>query len=280
MFVSSGKAQIAYEIAGEAGAGRDVLLIHAGVADRRSWSTVIAHLTPPHRCVSYDQRRHGETTYEPQDGWSPIDDALAVVDAAEMGRPVIVGCSKGGGIAIDFALAHPERVAGLVLMAPAVGGAPDIDADPGGHLAALSAAMTAADARGDIDALMRLEAHLWLDGPAAPEGRVGGEARALFVDMDRRAELAADPGEIADIAPAWDRLGEIAAPTLVLTGRLDTEPLQIRGPMLAERIPHAAFRWLEGVAHLPHMENDAATFSAISGFVGSLPGSGGLGAHN
>ncbi len=270
MFTDSGKARIAYDVAGEANAGHDVLLIHAGVTDRRSWASLIEHLAPHQRCVSYDGRGYGETAYEREDGWAPVDDALAVMAAVGLSRPTIIGSSMGGRTAVDLALAHPERVAGLVLIAPAVRGTPDLELDPAGPLAAFDAAMTAADARGDVDELIRLDAHVWLDGPTAPEGRVGGEIRSLFLEMDRRAELSPDPGEEADVPSAWDRLHEIAVPTLVLTGALDTEPLRIRGPQLAQLIPDAEFRWLEGVAHLPHLEKDETTFVAISEFLGSL----------
>jgi pimeloyl-ACP methyl ester carboxylesterase len=270
-FAHSGRARIAYEIVGATGTGPDVLLIHAGVTDRRSWAGVIERLAPHHRCVAYDQRGFGETVYEPEDGWQAVDDALAVMTAADLSRPAIVACSMGGRTAIDLVLAHSERVAGLVLMAPAVRGAPNIELDPAGPLAAFEAAMTAAEAQGDVDALIALDAHLWLDGPTAPEGRVAGEARSLFIDMDRRAELAADRGAEAELASAWDRLDEITVPTLVLAGRLDTEPLRMRGPELAQRIPGAEFRWLDGVAHLPHMEGDEATLSAISEFLDTIP---------
>jgi pimeloyl-ACP methyl ester carboxylesterase len=110
VFATSGRAQLAYEISGVAG-GADVLLIHAGVNDRRSWQHVVERLSPRHRCVAYDMRGFGETEYEREDGWSPVTDAVAVLDAAGFKRPVVVACSMGGRTAIDLALAHPDRVA-------------------------------------------------------------------------------------------------------------------------------------------------------------------------
>ena len=80
VFVTSGRAQVAYDVTGDGGG--DVLLIHTGVTDRRSWRAVVADLSGRHRCVAYDMRRYGETTYEPEPGWSPVADAVAVLDAA------------------------------------------------------------------------------------------------------------------------------------------------------------------------------------------------------
>ncbi len=130
MFATSGLAQLAYEVSGTEG-GADVLLIHAGVNDRRSWQHVFERLSPRHRCVAYDMRGYGETTYEREDGWSPAADALAVIDAAGFERPVVVACSMGGQAAIDLTLAHPDRVAGLVLIGSAIRGAPYPDLQTG-----------------------------------------------------------------------------------------------------------------------------------------------------
>lgn len=269
MFVESGSARLAYDVSGETG-GQDVLLIHAGVSDRRSWDPVVDGLAPRHRCVAFDQRGFGETVYEPEDGWSPVADALAVMDATGMARAVVVACSMGGSRAIDLTLAHPERVAGLVLIGTGVRGAPPFELDPDGALARLAAELDAAEERGDIDEVLRLEAHIWLDGPTAPEGRVGGAARARFNAANRRATQAPNPGAVAAFPDAWPRLSEIAVPTLVMTGRLDVEDLIEMNPLLAERIPGARFRWLEGVAHVPHVEGDEATLVAISDFVDAV----------
>jgi pimeloyl-ACP methyl ester carboxylesterase len=268
MFVDSGRAQLAYEVTG-AGGGVDVALIHAGVNDRRSWRHVVARLTGSHRCIAFDARGCGETSFEPEDGWSAVSDTLAVLDAAGCGRSVLVACSMGAQTAVDLTLAHPERVAGLVLIGAAIRGAPYPEI-VGGATADLSAALEAADEAGDVDEIARLDAWMWLDGPSAVEGRVGGPTRELFLDMNGRALRAPDPGEPAETSPAWPRLGEIAAPTLVLVGRLDVEEIQAIDELAAGMIPDARLRVLDGVAHVPHLEADPTTLDEIAAFVDSL----------
>ena len=106
-FAPSGSARIAYDLVGD---GPPVLLVHAGVNDRRSWHHVVDDLSPTHTTIAFDQRGFGETTYEaePHRG---IDDALAVLDHAGIQGPVaVVGCSMGGRLTLDLVLAHPERV--------------------------------------------------------------------------------------------------------------------------------------------------------------------------
>jgi pimeloyl-ACP methyl ester carboxylesterase len=72
------------------------------------------------------------------------------------------------------------------------------------------------------------------------------------------------------MSPAWPRLGEITAPTLVMIGRLDAEDLQVIDDQAAEIIPGARLRWLDGVAHVPHLEGDPATLDEIAAFVNAL----------
>lgn len=257
MFASSGCARLAYETAGVRDRS-DILLMHAGVNDRRSWQHVVKRLDARHRCVAFDARGFGETVYEREDGWSPVRDAVAILDAEGLGRPVVVACSLGGQTAVDLTLAHPDRVAGLVLIGPAIRGAPYPELEDG-PTAELNARIQAADSAGDIEEVARLEAWLWLDGPGSTEGRVGGRARELFLDMNRHALRAEDPGEQAEAPAAWPRLGEIAVPTLVMTGQLDAEDIQAINEPAAKMIPDAVFSRLDGVAHVPHLEADPTT---------------------
>lgn len=268
MFAISGRAQLAFDCDG-APDGADVLLIHAGVTDRRSWRHVVERLRPRHRCVAYDMRGYGETVCEPEDGWSPVADALVVLDAAGVERAAIVGCSRGGQTAIDLTLAHPHRAAGLVLIGSGVSGAPYPELEQG-PTAELNARFDAAEAAGDIDEVGRLGARMWLDGPMSDEGRVGGEVRELFFEMNRRALTAEDPGEQDQPAPAWPRLSDIAVPTLVMVGRLDAEDIQPISEQAGHLIPGATLMYLDGVAHLPHLEGDTTTIDAIAEFVDTL----------
>jgi pimeloyl-ACP methyl ester carboxylesterase len=244
-----------------------VLLLHAGVTDRRSWHHVVEAL-PGHRCVSYDARGYGGTTYDVEDGWSAVDDAVAVLDGYDVGSAVVVACSMGGRTALDLALCEPGRVRALVLIGAAVSGAPEPTYEP--EVLALDPVWEAAEESGDGEALNRLEARLWLDGPTAPEGRVTGPARDLFLEMNAAAQAAADPGERAEDASAWDRTSEIAVPTLVMVGEHDLAYIKRNCVHLAESIGGARLVELSGVAHVPHLEGDPTTLAEIAAFVAGI----------
>jgi pimeloyl-ACP methyl ester carboxylesterase len=261
MEITSGSAVLSAE---SVGSGPDVLLLHAGVTDRRSWASVVEAL-PGRRCVTYDARGYGRTTYEREDGWSPVEDAVAVLDAYDVEQAVVVACSMGGRTALDLALTHPERVRALALIGSAVSGAPDLDhLEPG--LEDLEKRYDTAYEAKDLDELSRLEAEIWLDGPFVP-GRVTGPARDLFLDMNRIALEAPEPGEQSREVDAWTSCGEIAVPTLVLIGEHDLAHTHRNATHLAETIPGARLVDLPGVAHLPHLERDERTLTEIAAFV-------------
>ncbi len=248
--IKSGNAALAAEIAG---AGAPVIFLHAAVADRRMWRDAAARIATTHRTIAYDRRGFGETVSSVEDH-SAVDDLAAVIDAQAGGRkPVLVGCSQGGRIVLDAALRFPERLRGLVLIAPSVTGGPDPVYPP--EIAPLMAIQPAS---------IELKARLWLDGPLAAENRVGGAARATFVAMNEAIRPA---GKDIDAAPNYDRLAGIALPTLVLCGDLDFPHIQARCRHLAATIPKAALRMLPGLAHLPSLENPDAVARPLAEFL-------------
>jgi pimeloyl-ACP methyl ester carboxylesterase len=264
-----GQAALAYSRTGDGQDGPPVLLLHAGVTDQRSWAPLVDALGPSRTTIAFDRRGFGETRYEPET-FSSVDDALAVLDAAGVGGgPVaVVGASMGGRIALDLVLAHPQRVAALVLIGSAMRGAPlTAHADLPEPERQLSNAIDMAEAAGDLEAVNRFEAHLWLDGPTTPEGRVGGTTRELFLDMNRIALGAPEPGPELELPAAWDRLDEVTVPTVVLVGELDLHDCRARAAVLADRIPDARLDILSGTAHLPHLEAHPGCLTAVTTFL-------------
>ena len=246
--------------------GPPVVLLHAGVCDRRSWADVTPALADAD-VVAYDRRGFGETPAGTA-AFRHLDDLYAVLDAVwPAGEPVwLVGNSMGGALAIDAALERPARVAGLVLVAPAVSGEPDPDTlDPATQRWA--DAIDAAEAAGDLDALNEAEVALWLDGPAGPAGRVSGPARALLADMNAIAlRSGADEDAGAGGIDAAARIAaELRVPTTLTWGDLDLPLIVARCERLAAEVPAIARTHVfTGTAHLPSLERPAEVAKVVA----------------
>ncbi|MCW2972688.1 MAG: alpha/beta hydrolase fold [Thermoleophilia bacterium] len=236
-----------------------IVLLHAGVCDVRSWEGVVDDLAPRNRVVRYDRRGFGSCAPSAGD-FSHLDDLLAVLDEVAPDEPVwLVGSSMGGSLAINAALEHPDRVAGLVLFAPGITGQPwggFDEMDPATRTLELRA-MHAAEA-GDLDEQVTAQVELWLDGPAAP-GRVIGPVRDLATDMARViAEGRADEDAGSTGVVAWPRLDELELPVTVIWGTLDA-PDQLPGLQhLCATVPQGRLIEFPGTAHLPYLEHPLA----------------------
>lgn len=253
----------------EQGEGLPVVFLHAGVCDKRMWlDQMQAAADAGWHAVAYDRRGYGETT-SPDEAFNHLDDLEAVLDALDIHAAVLVGCSMGGGLAVDFALAHPGRVIGLVLIGTSVTGAPwSTTAEE----RAIEMAEEDAWERGDLDLLNKVQAHEWLDGPRAQSGRVGGAARALFLDMNARAlekpQLTQEEGR----PDAWARVEDVNAPTLLVVGDEDFTALVDRHETLSETMPNAFAVVLEGAAHIPSLEKPDLVNSLLLQFLDALDG--------
>lgn len=262
-------AQLAAEFDRPAAApGLPLVFLHAGVADGRMWQAQWDAFAEDHPRLRYDRRGFGQSRTLQAQPYSRSFDLLAVLEHFGLPRVVLVGCSQGGRVALDLAIARPDRVAALVLVAPAVSGAPTPELQ--GTVKALADAADAAIAAGNLDAANQLQAQLWLDGPTAPRGRVAGTARELFLDMNAIALAAPEPGAAVDEPSAWVRLEQIGRPTLVLWGDLDLPHLQDRCETLVQRIPGARRVRLDGTAHLPGLEAPARFNAALAEFLKGL----------
>jgi len=158
-------------------------------------------------------------------------------------------------------------LAGLVLLAPAVSGAPEpsvFDADTDRLVRLWEAAQTS----GEIDEINRVEMWLWLDGPSAPEGRVSGSGTRAGACHERHRVEERDPEESGKSGiTAWSRLEEIAVPVTVACGTLDLPFIMARSKELADWLPHSRFETFDGMAHLPYLEQPAVVAELIKSAV-------------
>ncbi|MEO8935571.1 MAG: alpha/beta fold hydrolase [Burkholderiaceae bacterium] len=264
--VSAGGAGLAVYTAGHGQPGAATLVfLHAGVCDSRMWAGQFDTFGADQRVVAYDRRGFGATAAV-DEHFSSVDDLWAVLDALAIDRAVLIGCSQGGRIALDATLARPQRVTALVLVAAAIGGAPERTTHDPRLDGFIEAYGNAADAE-DIDAQNRIEARVWLDGPFSPEGRVGGAVRDLFLSMNGIVLGGSKLGSTDVPDTAYARLAEVSVPTLVVWGPLDVPSVVVNMKHAAATIPGARACELDGLAHLPSLEAPARFDAALAAFL-------------
>lgn len=255
----------------ETGEGLAVVFLHAGVCDKRMWeSQMLAVANAGWHAIAYDRRGYGETE-SADEPFSHVDDLEALLEALDVHAAVLVGCSMGGGLAVDFALRNPGQVIGLALLGTSITGAPWTATEAE---RAIEAAEEDAWERGDLDMLNRVQAHEWLDGPRTQSGRIGGAVRELFLDMNALALNKPRLTQEERPPEAWSRIAQVNAPTLLMVGDEDFTALIDRHEHLSEEMPNAFAAVLEGVAHIPSIERPELVDSMLLQFLDALEGGG------
>ncbi|MEO9236628.1 MAG: alpha/beta fold hydrolase, partial [Jatrophihabitantaceae bacterium] len=170
-------AGIAYDRAGPA-SDRPVVLVHAGVADRRMWDPIWPALTAERDALRLDLRGFGESTGRPA-VLNPVGDLLSTLSELGIASCDLVGASYGAAVAVETTLTRPGLARSLLLCAP--GGS--LIAEATADLQAFFDAERAALAGDDLAAAVEANLRWWLDGPHRPAGSVPAPIRELVARM-------------------------------------------------------------------------------------------------
>jgi 3-oxoadipate enol-lactonase len=248
------------------GAGPAVLLLHAGIADRRMWRE---HLEPlvgaGYRVIAVDLPGFGEAPM-PEGPPEPWADVIETLDELGLQEVALVGCSFGGAIAQRIAVLEPGRVSALALISsPAEG------IEPSQRLTEVWEDEEAALARGDVDAAVQAVVDGWTlpDAPA--------ELREVVAEMQLRAYELQDGAEGIDEAgdPLErdpDALARFAGPVLIALGEADMSDFHEAATILAQTLPSARLETIAGAGHLAPLEQPEAFSELLLGFLGdALP---------
>lgn len=239
------------------GAGTPLVLLHGFGGSRRDWDLLVAALPATRPLITYDLRGFGAS--EPGSGpYSHADDLLALLDALDITEADVCGLSLGGATALAFALDHPARVRRLVLVSPLMAGwtwtTEWIE-----RWKAIGRAARAGN--------MAQARDLWWSHPLFDAVRDSPAADTM------RAAIEAFPGrqwiidEQRPTLPDSARLGELAVPTLLLTGTRDTADFRMIGDAIATmgqavtRVDH------EGAGHMLNLEVPGPVASEIEEFL-------------
>jgi pimeloyl-ACP methyl ester carboxylesterase len=276
--VEAGGVRISTMVAG--GGPEQVLCLHGLGASKASFFETISALTPEHTVHAIDLPGFGSSgkpARAPYDAPWLADRALGYLDAMAIERAHIVGNSMGGRVAIELALRHPERVATLSLLAPAVAFLRRRELVPlvrllRPELAAIPHPLRAGQVR---DALWGLFARPERLDPAVAdvvadefcETYRSRSGRVAFYAAARRIYLDAPHGERG----FWTRLAGLRAPSLFVWGGQDRLVPATFSRHVAEALPEARQEVLDDCGHVPQVELPELTNALIRELIEANP---------
>jgi pimeloyl-ACP methyl ester carboxylesterase len=248
-----------------------LVLIHGASGNTRDFTHRMAErLAARYRVIVFDRPGLGYTDRIDPNGASLEAQARLLADAtAELGaeKPIVLGHSYGGAVALAWALHRPDDLSALVLSAAAsnpwdtgLGLYYTVLSHPLGQrvlIPLITAWVPERVVDGQIDAVFEPQ--------AAPEGyhaHIGSGLTLRRVSM--RANALHRRNLLAEIRRQSQRYGEIAVPVEILHGDADLiVPLEVHSEPLSAQIPDATLTVLPGIGHMLHHADPAATDAAI-----------------
>jgi len=261
------RGSLYYEVAGT---GQPLLMIHAGVADCSMWDAQMDFFSRSYRVIRYDTRGYGQSRTETTT-FSNRQDIIDLFKYLEVEKAGIIGISRGGQIAIDFTLEHPECVSALIAVAAGISGFDYQGGDnpQARHEFDLFSHMDELWEKKAWDELTDLQVRVWADGPSQPEGRAPAAIRD-YMRKIVRASFDRQDGQATPLPlepPAFNRLSEIRQPTLILVGEYDSTGELAAADELECQIPLARKVGIPGAAHMIPLERPELFNEVVLGFL-------------
>lgn len=253
--------RIYYEIAGM---GPHLIFIHGYSLDRRMWDDQWDYFRGSHTCVRFDIRAYGRSP-SPTGPWGAHDDVMLLMAHLGIDRAILCGLSLGGQIALDVAVTYPHAARALVLLDAAAGGY-------NGWSTAFTASMQRLKVIAGEQGVDAAKA-AWLAGPLLDAAREQPEVIARIERMIGEYsgwDWLNDGQFIVPDVPAFERLEDIRAPTLVIAGDRDHEDFRRLAEFLGERIRGARYEVIPGAGHISSMEAPDLVNPRIASFLASL----------
>lgn len=273
-FAEVNGTKLYYEVAGEEHGGYPVVMIHGGLVDRRLWDDQFEVFAQRHPVIRYDMRGFGDSGLIEKDThpFSLEEDLYQLLQLLGVEKAYVMGLSMGGGLAINFTLAHPEMVAALIPVAAGLGGF-EAPKDEEERNQQLWMAADEAFKRGDLAAAVEVTLKMWTDGPLRSPEQVDPAVRQRVGAMtlhnfERGDDEDVEPQELEP--PAVTRLAAIQAPTLIIVGDEDVRAILLVADKLATEIAGAQKVVIPNTAHHLNMEQPQLFNQTVLDFLEGL----------
>lgn len=254
--ISSKYAKIVVE---KKGSKEVILLLHAGIADKRMWENEVNLLSKDYCVIAVDLPGFGESKIL-GNRINYVEIIETVLEHYELTEVTIIAASFGGKIAIDFCLIHPQKVKKMILISPAVSGWEDskelIDYEEQESLTT------------DVRDLVTLNYEFWITrGRDTPNVNI--EAEKLIIEMLQHNFLLEDNKveEINIIDNSLKRLENIDQPLLIINGENDISDFLAIGSCIHNKVQLSQREVIPNTAHLPNLENSKLVSWYITEFL-------------
>jgi pimeloyl-ACP methyl ester carboxylesterase len=250
-FIGVGETKLYYE---ELGTGVPLIMAHGGLLDCSMWDGQFEEFARLFRVIRYDARGDGKSP-DVEGKYSNFEDLKKLMDGLGIQKAILIGLSKGGRTAADFAIAHAQMVEALVLVAPGLSGHP-FDSP---ELQKTYTPLTEAYKKGDSELIVELFMRSWTDGPRRSPSDVDSSVRDKVKKMGMNNMLKKRlKSTLVELdPPALGRLAEIKAPTLAVVGNLDMPDILDIVERIAGEVPGARKVVIPDVAHMVNLEKPA-----------------------
>lgn len=249
-----------YEVIGD---GEPLVMFHAFTLHSGMWDGQVDAFAPHHLVVRFDLRGFGRSSV-PTGPYRHTDDVKTLLDGLGIEKAHLLGLSMGGGIAIDFALAYPERSLSLIVADGNVGGFKHWSEEFNRSFEEL---YSCAREQG-IEAARQVWLQHPMFRPALTDPDVERRLAALIDDYSGWHFLNDDPQSPAP--PAIERLGDIRMPSLVMIGEDDLQEFQEMSRLLGD-LPGLRKRVrIDGAGHMSNLEAPEVFDREVLEFLGGL----------
>jgi pimeloyl-ACP methyl ester carboxylesterase len=259
-YLDVGGAKLWYEECGTMNVSAPALvLLHDGLLHSITWDGIWTSLCANYHVLRYDRRGYGRS--EAAKGpFVPEDDLYKIMNQAHMNRSIIVGNSSGAGLALDFALAHPQMVDALVLIGPVVHGMASSD-----YFNERGSRNSAPLGHGDVKGA----AENWSKDRFLIAGDDPTARRKLYDALLQNPQNLHVEGalETRPSPPAAERLAEIKVPALILVGDADIADVFAYSGAIEAALPLAHFEVWKDTGHLIQLQRPAELISRLNRFV-------------
>jgi len=243
------------------GKGKPIIFIHGTGLDSRMWFDQLQHFGGKYQAIAYDMRGFGLSSPLSGVPYSTSGDLASLMDVLGLDSAHIAGVSRGGRVAINFAIDHPNRVRRLILSGANINGMP-----LSREFLELKQEVQFAAKNNGVDHAKRLWINSCLFASSLAHSDIHERLRMMLNDYTPWHWLNADT-EVRTKPEAIERLEEIKAPTLVLLGERDIPHFHKSAEILSSTIPNAHLITLPQAGHMSPMENPAAFNKAIEAFL-------------